>query len=176
MNKNQRLLGLLILVFITPPLLGAALFFGSDHLSLQKNTTNYGTLIQPPQSIQHSQIQFQGKWTLLMHSEQNCNQVCADQLQLMHTIRLLMNDKMRRIQTVWFYTEPVDSQATIPPINHTISISQSFAQQLPKSTHPNAIFLVDPLGNVMMRYEQAPLDVKRVLKDLGRLLKYSRVG
>jgi hypothetical protein len=35
-----------------------------------------------------------------------------------------------------------------------------------------AIFIVDPLGNVMMRYA-APPDMRGILKDLERLLKYS---
>ena len=34
------------------------------------------------------------------------------------------------------------------------------------------IYVVDPLGNVMMRYRD-PIDMRGVLKDLERLLKYS---
>ena len=36
------------------------------------------------------------------------------------------------------------------------------------------IFIVDPLGNVMMRYAE-PIEMRGVLKDLERLLKYSWV-
>jgi hypothetical protein len=40
---------------------------------------------------------------------------------------------------------------------------------------PNAIYLVDPLGNLMMRFgpDQLP---DQVHKDLKRLLKASRIG
>jgi hypothetical protein len=34
------------------------------------------------------------------------------------------------------------------------------------------VYVVDPLGNVMMRYAD-PADMRGVLKDLERLLKYS---
>jgi hypothetical protein len=37
------------------------------------------------------------------------------------------------------------------------------------------IFLVDPAGNVMMRFPESP-DARRMIKDLARLLKYSRSG
>ena len=37
------------------------------------------------------------------------------------------------------------------------------------------IYLVDPLGNVMLRYPRDP-DPSRVKKDLTRLLKVSRIG
>ena len=37
------------------------------------------------------------------------------------------------------------------------------------------IYLVDPLGNVMMRWPAKP-DMRRMLKDLERLLKASQIG
>jgi hypothetical protein len=37
------------------------------------------------------------------------------------------------------------------------------------------IYLVDPLGNLMMRFPRDP-DPSRMIKDLQRLLRYSRFG
>jgi hypothetical protein len=37
------------------------------------------------------------------------------------------------------------------------------------------VYFVDPLGNLMMYYE-ADADPGGMLKDLGKLLKYSRIG
>ncbi|MFT3962159.1 hypothetical protein [Propionivibrio sp.] len=37
-----------------------------------------------------------------------------------------------------------------------------------------AVFVADPLGNVMMRYDE-PIDARHVLRDMERLLKYSWV-
>jgi len=39
----------------------------------------------------------------------------------------------------------------------------------------NAIYLVDPLGNLMMRFPP-DLEPKSLLKDLKHLLKVSRIG
>jgi len=39
----------------------------------------------------------------------------------------------------------------------------------------DAIYLVDPLGNLMMRWPKDP-DPKKISSDLKKLLKYSRIG
>jgi hypothetical protein len=39
-----------------------------------------------------------------------------------------------------------------------------------------SIFLIDPIGNIMLQYQAENIDVKKVVKDLERLFKYSRVG
>jgi len=40
---------------------------------------------------------------------------------------------------------------------------------------PQDIYLIDPLGNVVLRYPVDP-DIKRMAKDLERLLRASRIG
>ena len=37
------------------------------------------------------------------------------------------------------------------------------------------IYLIDPLGNIVLRYPADP-DIKRMAKDLDRLLRASRIG
>ncbi|MBS1172142.1 MAG: hypothetical protein H6R12_972, partial [Proteobacteria bacterium] len=37
------------------------------------------------------------------------------------------------------------------------------------------IYLIDPLGNIVLRFPPHP-DPKKMIKDLERLLKYSRIG
>ena len=50
----------------------------------------------------------------------------------------------------------------------------AFAGSFP-GTPTDHIYLVDPLGNLMMRFPRDP-DPARMIKDLKRLLKYSRIG
>jgi hypothetical protein len=40
---------------------------------------------------------------------------------------------------------------------------------------PDHVYLVDPLGNLMLRFPRDP-DPSGMIKDLQRLLKYSRIG
>ena len=43
------------------------------------------------------------------------------------------------------------------------------------SNNKNSLLLVDPLGNVILRYN-SNFDGKKLLKDIKKLLKLSRVG
>ena len=52
--------------------------------------------------------------------------------------------------------------------------SESLAAAFPGNAADH-IYLVDPLGNVMMRFPR-DADPSRMIKDLQRLLKYSRLG
>ena len=40
---------------------------------------------------------------------------------------------------------------------------------------PTRIYLIDPLGNLVLRYPADP-DIKGIAKDLERLLRASRIG
>ena len=53
-----------------------------------------------------------------------------------------------------------------------ISADASVAKAFPDT---GGIYLVDPIGNLMMRFPADP-DPSGVIKDLQRLLKYSRLG
>jgi len=49
--------------------------------------------------------------------------------------------------------------------------------ELKKQTSPvNAIYLIDPIGNFMLYYKPQGINIKFVIRDLKRLLKYSRIG
>jgi hypothetical protein len=50
------------------------------------------------------------------------------------------------------------------------------AKEFPAARSPlEHVYLVDPLGNLMMRFPQDP-DPMRVIKDLQRLLRASQFG
>ena len=53
-------------------------------------------------------------------------------------------------------------------------LSRGSPGEFPGETRDH-IYLVDPLGNLMMRFPRDP-DPSKMLKDLQRLLKYSGIG
>ena len=60
--------------------------------------------------------------------------------------------------------------------NELRDLAAQFATAAGLSTsQTDGFYLVDPLGNLMMRYD-TNADFKGILKDLERLLKYSWVG
>ncbi len=50
-----------------------------------------------------------------------------------------------------------------------------FGRQFPADRGDGAVFVVDPLGNLMMRFAPG-LPPADMLKDLEKLLKLSRIG
>lgn len=54
--------------------------------------------------------------------------------------------------------------------------SASFAEQFPAPQSPSDhIYIVDPLGNLMLRFPADP-DPKGIMKDMKQLLKASQIG
>jgi cytochrome oxidase Cu insertion factor (SCO1/SenC/PrrC family) len=111
----------------------------------------------------------------MVYVSSSCNDVCEKAVADMKTIRTLMNADMRRIQRMII----IENNST-PTVNDETLIkaritSEKLTQSLKKYTE-NAIYLIDPIGNIMLYYEPQNIDIRLVIKDLKRLFKYSRIG
>ena len=78
---------------------------------------------------------------------------------------------MERIERLWLVSGPGEPRAALLAAHEGMHVAR-VADSPFSAEH---IYLVDPLGNLMMRFPRDP-DPSRVIKDLQRLLKYSRVG
>lgn len=191
MNAGKKSFLWLVAVFIAPILLGTLLFFNLERLGFEKGSVNYGILIQPAFPINIGELK-QGnslatyeetlskKWTLLFIEPKQCTEFCLERLLLMKRIRLLTNEKMRRVRTLFVARQ--DTLSDIDQVQNqdlviaNIDVENSvFLNQFPY-LDKLPIYLIDPFGNLMMYYPQADPDAKKMLKDLHRLLKYSHLG
>ena len=175
----KRELWILLAMFILPIALGTLFYYLSPKY-FSESTVNYGELVQPIIVTQKEDFtidgggSFEGLWTLAYVSNK-CETLCSKTVKDMETVRVLMNDEMRRIQTA--VVTPNDSRPT--NLNGkvlSVYIANFALFQRLNSFGEEAIFLIDPIGNIMMYYEPEEIDIKRVVKDLKRLLKYSRIG
>lgn len=192
MAAGKKTLLMIIAVFVAPILLGTIIFLNSDNLGLSSETTNYGKLVQPIVALSVEGVDVNGtaadveklvrnKWTLLYFAPQVCDEKCVARQALLKRIRLLTNEDMRRIQTASIYPQ---TPINIEKLNHdypkmiigTLSDKgDAFKAQFPKlEEHP--IYVIDPLGNLMMYYSGDTPDIKRIMKDFKRILKYSQIG
>lgn len=176
MNSKKEL-WILLASFVLPIAFGTA-FFYLNPASFTQHTVNYGEFVNPIITTTKQDITFidtqnslQGLWTLTYATKQ-CDHVCIKALQDMKTIRILMNEDMRRIQNLLLMTNKTKAQQTDALVGYS---SKVLNQQLNQFSE-NSLFLIDPLGNVMLRYNSKNLEIKRVIKDLKRLFKYSRIG
>ncbi len=181
----------LIAVFVAPILLGTLLFFNLDKLGFEKGAVNYGTLIQPAFPAQINDLK-QGnkkaareetlakKWTMLYIEPNDCDEACLARLQLIKRVRLLMNEQMRRVRTVLVSNKTVGELVSVKEnpdlvVTHVDMASSTFLKQYPE-LDKTPVYLLDPLGNLMMYYPQENPDIKKIIKDLLKLLKYSHLG
>ncbi len=191
MDAGKKSFLWLVAVFVAPILLGTLLFFNLENLGFEKGSVNYGTLIQPAFLTKTAELK-QGsepavfedtlakKWTLLYIETTECKQFCLNRLLLMKRIRLLTNENMRRVRTLFVSSQHnldqiVKDQNRDLVMANIDSTSSEFLKQFP-DLEKFPVYLIDPFGNLMMYYPQVDPDAKKMLKDLHRLLKYSHLG
>lgn len=124
--------------------------------------------------------QLRGKWILLTVDSAPCGEACQRKLLVLRQLRLTQGKDSERIERVWL----INDEAAIPAsvtvdFRGTWLVRAATSQLLARLPATGAlaeyIYVVDPLGNVVLRY---PRDAEpgRMIKDLTRLLKTSRIG
>jgi hypothetical protein len=127
-----------------------------------------------------------GKWTLLYYGAGDCSARCRTDLYNTRQIRIALNRDMDRVQRVflaegeccdWPFLEKehpdlLTVRAT-PEAAPLVTLLPAVDGILPLQA--DRVYLIDPLGNLMMSY--APnARPKGMLEDLKRLLGLSHVG
>lgn len=174
-------------IFILPIVLAA---WAIQHPSWHKHASNYGELIKPMPSFNALRIvdrlgkpipykSMRGHWLMLYVQEGLCKHACENNLYHMRQIRLALGKNTDRVNRMLVSTARDDEaierilQTKYQGTAHYYLTANSLAQ-LPKGKHPG-LYLVDPLGNVMMYYPETFI-AKGVYKDINRLLRISTIG
>lgn len=159
------------------------------HFYRPQATGNYGELLLPPASVpevsyarpgggQFAFGELRGKWVLVVSDAANCLPACEAKLILVRQVRLMLGRKADRVRRVFV----ADDTGSLNPSAFgefegmtLVATPVGLAQPLSPVNDRAHIYLVDPNGNVMMRWP-ANAEPKRMLKDLERLLKASQIG
>jgi hypothetical protein len=139
-------------------------------------TGNYGELI-PPRPLSGAPLEkLKGKWVLVSFDAAACDAYCEKKLYFMRQTRRAQGKEQLRIERAWLLTSPGQPRAELlQAIEGThVAPAGELAKAFPGAPADH-IYLVDPLGNLMLRFPRDP-DPKKIIKDLNRLLKYSRIG
>jgi hypothetical protein len=135
---------------------------------------NYGELLPPRPTAGAPFDDLRGKWVLVNFDSAACDAYCERKLYFMRQVRTAQGKDQGRVERLWIIT---DAGAPRPALLAAIDgtrISRAKPERFPGEPVDH-IYVVDPLGNLMMRFPRDP-DPSRMLKDLQRLLKYSQVG
>jgi hypothetical protein len=197
-RRQRRLLVGLALLFFAPLAVSFYLYYGAPWRP--GGQVNHGDLIDPPRPLpvlslplaprdsvtaDQGSLKFQNKWTLLYVGAGNCGSVCRSDLYNMRQVRLALNRDMDRVQRVFIATPACCDwrflDAEHPDLLTALATREAapLLATLPAvgdlPTAAERIYLVDPLGNLMMSYAAAA-NPKGMLLDLKRLLGLSHVG
>jgi cytochrome oxidase Cu insertion factor (SCO1/SenC/PrrC family) len=121
-----------------------------------------------------------GKWVLLTVQKADCDERCRLKLYYMRQVRTATNENMERIERVWVLDGPGMPDKQLLAEHSGLWLARTpdpgWTTQLPAAAGTSSyVYLIDPLGNIVLRYGEG-FQPKGMLKDLGRLLKYSRIG
>ena len=192
-TKSRTYLLALFAVFFGPLFFAMWLFFVPNSW-LNSGTQNHGTLIQPAIPLDDFRITnnngdtwdkttFMGKWTLLYIGEEVCDLYCEASLFKMRQVRLTLGRDSQRVARIFMGIENKSDKQNSKEILKNYSKMQTdwFKQSDVYEAisnykfELNHIYLIDPLGNLMMRYTKDATS-KGIKKDLKRLLKVSKIG
>lgn len=162
----------MFLICAAPIVLGtAAYYFGWG----AGKTSNYGELLSPQPLDGPPFKALRGKWVLVTFDAAACGPACERKLYVVRQVRRAQGAGEERIERLWLLTDagrPRPELLAAIEGSHVERAGESRAFPGDPLAH---IYLVDPLGNLMMRYPADP-DPARMIKDLERLLKVSRIG
>ncbi|HUK05117.1 MAG TPA: cytochrome C oxidase subunit I [Burkholderiales bacterium] len=142
---------------------------------------NYGTLLQPQPVALPDAGGLKGKWVLVQFDGGACAAACERKLYFMRQVRRAQGREMDRVARLWLLTDSVQpSPALLQAFEGTViaprgGIDAANGAFPAEGSVTDQIYLVDPLGNLMMRFPKDP-DPKRVIQDLQRLLRASGFG
>ncbi|MDB5796515.1 MAG: hypothetical protein JWP36_417 [Paucimonas sp.] len=123
-----------------------------------------------------------GKWIMLQVDSGDCAQACQKKLWEMRQLRLATGKEMNRIERVWLVNDdkPLDTVLMREyDGTHMLKVdaqrTRSWLPAAAGSTPQDHIYMIDPLGNLMMRFPK-DADPNRIKRDLSKLLKASSIG
>lgn len=195
-GRSRAQFWMLVAIFFAPLLFAFVLYYGLEDWR-PAGSTNHGELIQPPRQLPEMVLAapdgteiaadlLRGKWTLVYLGEGSCDPRCHEALTLIRQSRLALNDDMNRVQRLFLVTADCCAEAYLKDEHRGLIVARLderaaglrdiFADVTPEPLEQaGRIYIVDPLGNLMMSYAR-DAQPKGLLEDLEKLLKYSHIG
>lgn len=190
-RKGRLQLVLLILMFALP----VAAVVGLHWADWRPTGKSYGELVQPPKQLSFPTLSqaghqpfepqaWQGKWHMVYVSSKVCNQACLEQLHTMRQLHASLAKEIDRMQRVWVIAgqpsqdEMAALQKAYPDLiilPQAAALAEQFDLPGKLAAESGRLYLVDPLGHLMMSYPPNT-DPYSIRKDLMRLLTYSWAG
>lgn len=154
--------------------------------------TNYGDLVLPQRPVAGvtttaldggaaTLTSLRGQWVMVQLAPAQCDEACRQRLWKMRQVRTTTGKDRDRVERLWLVTDAGQpAPAVLQEFDGTV-VQRVMADtaravfQPAGSESDDHIWLIDPLGNLMLRWP-AQADPSRMKKDLSRVLRASRIG
>jgi hypothetical protein len=187
-----RWMMLLIALICASPVIGS--YFAYYVIKPAGGTTSYGTLIEPQRPIPDTLVvtgedgkpmklaSTRGRWLMISVDSSACDKACATKLYFMRQIRVTQGAERERVVTVWLRTDaakvPDVIETAYPDTEKLVASPADIAAWLPVDDGTQLtdhIYMVDPNGNLMMRFPKDP-NPSKIKGDVSKLLRNSGIG
>jgi cytochrome oxidase Cu insertion factor (SCO1/SenC/PrrC family) len=187
LTRTRIKLSLLLAVFCAPLVASYLAYF----IWPPRTSMNYGELLRAaplvdselrtPEGKGFRLSALRGKWVLLHVDSGDCRASCLQKLGSMRQVRAALGKDRDRVERVFLIDDSTTPESAVVTEFAGTLLARAAAGALLSQLAPRAedarryVYLVDPLGNLVLRYPDNP-DNAKMLKDLQRLLRASRIG
>ena len=187
-NRKEKSYLQLALIFLMPTIaMSLAWLMYFTGIWVPDGRTNKGKLLLPP--VQFADLHLQenaindteGLWRVVVFGSTHCQEEqCIDSLYKTRQVHIALGKESERVTRFYIAPEkplPTPELETEHPGIQWLKADKSHVQKALgiKNWPQNQIFIIDPLGNLIMGY-QADQPGGDLLKDLKKLLKASSIG
>jgi len=181
-NKSNRFTLYAVFAVTAIPLMIAMIMY-FNLWAVPDGRTNFGELLLPPQQLQDAQLhtsdssdwsqqEADKRWLVVYLAQPECLAACAEATHLLRQIHVALGKEAHRVTRLIVNQQGQDKTQMALDYPALIQLESLAPDTFIKG---HGIYLVDPLGNIMMHYG-FDFAGKELLKDLKKLLKNSNIG
>lgn len=192
--RRRAQLVLIAVLFLGPLALAFWTYYGVAYRP--PGRTNRGELIEPARPLPDATVAtgagartttaalLRGHWSLVTVAQGSCERACRAALAASGTARLALGGDMRRVQRVLLVAGRccesavgADSELGIAWLEGAEGeqLGAAFPGDGAPGSRAGRVYVVDPHGNVLMRYLPGESG-QGMLRDLEKLLRFSQIG
>lgn len=186
-NKTKSRIKLLIIILI----LASPVFLATTYylMGFNPGSMNYGDLLEV-QKVKGDGVNqvdntifrmkdLHGKWAMVTIDSGECNEACRLKLFYMRQTRIMQHTEKGRVERLWLIDDnKAVSDELLEEYKGTLFINAKDSELIKaiesEEVNRNHIYLVDFMGNLMMRFPE-DLEPKKMSEDIKRLLHVSQL-
>jgi len=196
-SRNLRTLATLAALFLLPLAMAFCTYYGTEWRP--SGHLNHGQLISPARPLPAVALPrvsletstpaappaptpFRSHWSLVYVGGGDCDAACREALYVMRQTRIGLNNNMTRVERVFLVSRGccnrpllAREQAGLVVLDASVPPAESLLALFPAAGREHTLFVVDPLGNLIMSYD-ARGNPRGLLEDLQKLLRLSHIG